>query len=65
MDDKEIEQYIDEYYFESILDEFENKILEIYKLRFEKYPTEKNSQDWLDYSNFVCRKRCRTGVLDA
>ena len=48
---------IDKYYFESMISEYENKILEMYKLRYEKYPTEENNQEWLDFSNYVCKRR--------
>jgi hypothetical protein len=57
--DLEIEKYIDDFHFESFLREYEEKMLKALKLRYEKYPTEKNNQEWLELSNYVC-KRAKT-----
>jgi len=57
--DLEIEKFIDDFHFASFLNEYEDKMLEAFKLRYEKYPTEKNNQEWLEFSNYVC-KRAKT-----
>ena len=59
MKDDEIAEYINSALFEQMLQILENDILRILKLRYEKYPTNENDKEWLDYTNFICGKRCK------
>lgn len=57
--ENDVKKYINDWYSENMIQEFENKILSIMKLRQEVYPSEKNDEEWLNYTNFVCRRRCQ------
>ena len=57
LDDDEIEEYVNAAYSEQLIQACENQILAILKSRYEKYPTEINNATWLDYTNFICRRR--------
>jgi hypothetical protein len=57
--DEQIQEYINQVFTEEVLRRYEEKILGVMKTRYEKYPTERNNTEWLDYTNFVCRRRCQ------
>lgn len=57
--DEEIQKYINESMIEQLIQDLENNILHIMKFKNNKYPTEKNDSEWLDFTNFVCRRRCQ------
>jgi hypothetical protein len=59
LNDEEINKYVNEAICEHIIQNYENEILLTLKTRFEKYPTEKNNEEWLNYTNFVCKRRCQ------
>lgn len=58
MKDEDIERYINQAFTEQVIRRYEEQLLGVMKTRCEKYPTEKNDKEWLDYTNFVCRRRC-------
>lgn len=55
--DEDLENYANEALTKEIIWNCENEILKVMKFRFEKYPTEINDKEWLDYTNFICRRR--------
>ena len=57
--DEQINRYVNETFTEQIIQGYENQMLAVMKHRQEIYPTEKNDREWLDYTNFVCRRRCQ------
>lgn len=57
LSDYEINKYINEALTELMIKEYENKILAVMKHRQEKYPSEKNDKEWLDFTNFICGRR--------
>ena len=64
MDQYELDKYVNEAFTEEVIRSYEEQILGIMKLRQEKYPNEKNDREWLDYTNFVCSRRCRRNCSD-
>ena len=60
MNDEEIKTYINEAFSEEVIRRSEDHLLQIMKFRYENYPTKKNDREWLDYSSFVCRRRCQS-----
>jgi hypothetical protein len=56
---EEIDLYCNEAFTEMLIQKYENQILAVMKTRQEKYPCDRNDQEWLDYTNFVCRRRCQ------
>lgn len=58
LDESAMQKYVTEAFAEQLLRAAEDNVLKIMKQRYEAIPTEKNDQEWLDYSNFVCRRRC-------
>ncbi len=57
MNDKEITTYINEAFSEEIIRRYENQLLSVMKTRYEKYPTDKNDKEWLNFTNHVCKRR--------
>ena len=57
--DKELNEYVNEAFTEQLIQNAEDHLLAIMKHRHEKYPTEMNDKEWLDYTYFVCRRRCK------
>jgi hypothetical protein len=57
--EEEINKFINLNLTEEVIMGYENQILSIMKLRYEKYPTKKNDNEWLDYTNYVCSRRCQ------
>lgn len=55
--DDEIEEYVNQAVTESVVNYCEESILAILRDSFEKYPTEENSKKWLDYTDWVIRRR--------
>ena len=64
MKDEEIIGYVNAAFSEEVIRRYEEQLLLVLKFRYEKYPTEQNDAEWLDYTNFVCRRRCRRGVKE-
>lgn len=60
--DEEINQYVNQAFTEEVVQQYENQLLLVMKTRFEKYPTPINDKEWLDYTDFVCRRRCKRGT---
>jgi hypothetical protein len=57
--DQQINEYINQAFSEELIRRTEDHLLSILKFRQEKYPTEKNDKEWLDYTNFISRRRCQ------
>lgn len=55
--DEDLKKFIDDVITQQLLEQYEDKILEILKYTQDQYPCEGNDKDWLDYSNFFCEKR--------
>lgn len=56
---KNIKDYIDEYYVESMITTLESQILGLLKARQENIPSAKNDREWLEFSDYVCKKKQR------
>lgn len=59
MNDEHLQEYVFEAYVEQLIRNHEDDLLRYMKYRYEKYPSKKNDEEWLNYSNFVCRRRCQ------
>lgn len=59
LSDDAIAQYVNKAFSEQVIQNYEDQLLAVMKHRQEKYPSEKNDREWLDYTNFVCRRRCQ------
>ncbi len=59
--DEEINKYVNEAFTTQVIEMYENQILAVMKHRFDKYPTPFNDKEWLDYTNYVCRRRYQKG----
>lgn len=57
---EQITDYINQSFTEDVIRKYEDQLLRVMKTRYEKYPTKKNDQEWLEYTNFVCRRRCQS-----
>jgi len=57
--DKQIEEYVNAAFTEEVIRRYEEQILQVMKKRQEKYPSDQNDSEWLNYSNYVCRRRCQ------
>lgn len=57
MEDKDIINYINLTYTECFIQQAEDDLLSILKWRSEQFPTEKNDKEWLDFTDFVCKRR--------
>lgn len=55
--DEEIKSYINVYYMEMAISHEENTLLMLLKLRQEKFPSEKNDNEWLSFSDWVLKRR--------
>lgn len=55
----DLDKYVNESFTEKVIRRYEEQILSIMKKRYDKYPTEINDNEWLRYTNFVCRRRCQ------
>lgn len=58
--DEDINKYINESFTEQVIQNYENQILHVMKTLYEKYPCDKYDAQWLNYTNFVYRRRCQT-----
>lgn len=58
--DCDLEKYVNQAFTETIIQGYENQMLAVMKYRQEKYPNEKNDREWLQFTNFVCRRRCQS-----
>jgi len=59
MEDEEIQKYVNQAFAEQIIRGYEDQLLGVMKVRQEKYPSEINDKEWLDFTNFVCSRRCK------
>ena len=57
--DEQIKKYINTTLAEQEIQNLENEIIRIMKLRQETYPCEKNDSEWFNYTNFFCQRRCQ------
>ena len=55
--DKEIDDYVKESFNEEIIRRYEDQFLLFLKTRMENYPSDKNNEDWLSFTNWVCKRR--------
>lgn len=55
--DEEIQCYINNTMTETFIQDCENNLLNVLKFRREKYPSDKNDAEWLEYSNLICKRR--------
>lgn len=54
---EDIQNYMNNYYIEQCITNAENQLLSTLKQIYEKYPTEKNNENWLKFSDFVATRR--------
>ena len=57
IENQEIQNYVNKAFTEQVIRHYEDQILRVMKHRQEKYPSDKNDKEWLDFTNFVCRRR--------
>ena len=57
-EDEDISKYTNEFFCETAIRQLEDDILGIMKYRQEKYPSEINDSEWLNFSNQVIRRKC-------
>lgn len=57
--DEQINKYVNEEFTETFIEEYENQLLRVMKIRQENYPSKRNDNEWLNFTNFVCRRRCQ------
>lgn len=55
--DKALTTYINEAFTEHMIRNHEDKILSIMRIRQKIYPSECSDREWLDFSNYVIRRR--------
>lgn len=55
--DKELNEYVNQAFTEEVIRRYEDQLLGFYKARQEKYPSDKNDKEWLDFTNYVCKRR--------
>lgn len=57
IDDESLNKYINEALSEVLIRSREEEILYIMKTRQEKYPSERNNIEWLEFSDYICKRR--------
>jgi hypothetical protein len=57
--DEELQEYVNKFFSEEVIQQYENQLLSVMKFRYKKYPTEINDKEWLDFTNYVCCRRCQ------
>lgn len=55
--DDQIHEYMNSFYYEFFITQMEDTLLSVMKDRQEKYPSEKNDKNWLDFTDFVLKRR--------
>lgn len=58
-DDEQIKNYINEYFSETAIRNSEDELLRILKLRSEIFKKESYDDDWLDFTDFVIKRRLK------
>ena len=58
--DSDLKKYVNQAFTEEVIRGYEDQILSVMKHRQEKYPNEKNNREWLEFTNFVCRRRSQS-----
>ena len=59
MDLQELNEYINQALIEQLLQNAEDNLLHVYKTIYEKFPSEIADKNWLEFSNFVVRRRSK------
>lgn len=59
INDDDLERYVNEAFTEQLIRNTEDHLLKIMKHRYQKYPTQKNDDEWLIFTNYVCRRRAQ------
>lgn len=57
MNQEEIDKYVAHAFFEELIRGHENQLLELLKQRTEKFPSKEHDNEWLTFSNWVCKRR--------
>lgn len=55
--DESIQKYMNDYYFDTKMNELEQQILELLLRRQEEHPSEENDAEWLAYTDFIVERR--------
>lgn len=55
--DEQITEHINSFYMESMVKQAEDQLLHFLKMRQEKFPSEKHDREWLEFSDYVCKRR--------
>lgn len=50
-------KFINECSTEDIIKQYENQLLGVLKARQKEYPSKKNDKEWLDFSDYVIKRR--------
>ncbi len=58
--DEELNEYVKKSFNEEIIRSYEDQFLYVLKTRQENFPSEKNDEDWLSFSMWVCNRRYNT-----
>ncbi len=64
INENELSKYVNEAFTEELIRVCENHLLLIMKTRQEKYPSEKNDNEWFSYTKFVCRRRYQSYIKE-
>lgn len=57
---QEIDDYVNKSFTEQLIRGYENQLLAVLKSRQEKFPSEKNNDEWLSFTDWVCKRRYGT-----
>ena len=57
--DEDLMKYVNASFTEQVIQKYENQILAVMKHRQDIYPSELNDNEWLAYTNMICRRRCQ------
>ena len=55
--DSDLQKYVAEALAEQVIRGHEDQILAVMKQLQEKHPSENNDNEWMQYTNFICRRR--------
>lgn len=57
LNDEEMKNYFNVYYTESAIQAQEDVLLRLLKFIYQKYPNEKNNENWLSFTDWVLNRR--------
>lgn len=64
-DERNASIYLNETFSEDVIRTFEDQLMSVFKTRAECYPTQMNNQQWLDFTDFVIKRRLQKLIVNA